>query len=85
MLSVSCDDSPLSQRQISLNLLFSRIDFAETLQRGSFDQNSQMNQVSFFQIRPTSGFLGNFRFRLVCQISRYIDEQSKLGIAQIEA
>ena len=29
--------------------------------------------------------MGNFRFRLVFQISRYINDQSKLGIAQIEA
>ena len=29
--------------------------------------------------------MGNFRFRLVFQISRYTIDQSKLGIAQIEA
>ena len=74
MLSVSCDDSPLSQRQISLNLLFSRIDFAETLQRGSFDQNSQTDQVSFskFALLPvlwaTSG-LGLFFKYLVTQVT----------------
>ena len=41
--------------------------------------------AEFFRICPTSGFMGNFRFKLVFQISRYKIDQSKLTIAQIEA
>ena len=41
--------------------------------------------TEFFRICPTSGFMDNFWFRLVFQISRYTIDQSKLGIPQIEA
>ena len=58
-----------------------RWNFAER-----FLGSKQSNVPSqFFKIRPTSGFMSNFRFRLVFQISRYTIDQSKLGIAQIEA
>ena len=40
--------------------------------------------TQFFRIRPTSGFIGNFQFNLVFQISRYTINQWKLEIAQIE-
>ena len=33
----------------------------------------------------TSGFMGNFRFRIVFEISRQLIDQSELVIAQIEA
>ena len=39
--------APLSQRQNSLNEYFLRIDFAETLQSGSLDENNQTYQLSF--------------------------------------
>ena len=41
--------------------------------------------AEFFRIRSTSGFMGNFRFRLIFQISRYTIDQPKFRIAQIEA
>ena len=37
-----------------------------------------------YKIRPTSGFMGHFRFRLVFEISRYKIDQLELGIANIE-
>ena len=64
---------------------FLKIDFAEILQRGSLDQNNQTQPLIFSKNCSTSGFMGNFRFRLVLKISRYIIDQSELKIAQIEA
>ena len=77
--------APLSQRHNSLNEYFLRIDFAETLQSGSLDQNNQLHALIFSKNCSTSGFMAHFRFSIVFEISRYIIDQSALGIAQIEA
>ena len=40
-------NTPLSHRQNSLNENFSKVDFAETLQRGCLDRNNQTNLLIF--------------------------------------
>ena len=76
--------TPISAAKFPKWVLFKnrfRWNFAER-----FLGSKQSNVAThFFGIRPTSGLMGNFRFRLVFQISRYTIDQSKLGIAQIEA
>ena len=57
--------SALSQRHNSLNEYFSRIDFAEILQRGSLDQNNQTHALIFSKNSSTSGFMAHFRFSFV--------------------
>ena len=48
------ETTPLSQRQNSVNEYFSKIDFADTLQRGCLDQNNQTYLLLFskFDILP---------------------------------
>ena len=76
-------NTPISATKFPNCVLFTnrfRWNFAETF-LGSKQSNAA---TQFSKICPTSGFMGNFRFRLVFQISRYTINQSKLGIAQIE-
>ena len=77
-------NTPISTAKFPNCVLFTswfRWNFAET-----FLESKQSNiSTQLFIICLTSGFMGNIRFRLVFQISRYIDDQSKLAIAQIKA
>lgn len=72
----------LFQYQSSLILYFSKIDFAETLQRGSFDQKNHLYANS--KILHTSNFMGHFQFRKSINLENFFAEIGVLRVPDLK-